>query len=203
MRDLASATLFRIGFNSYQIDRTQVLCTSSSTLDVVKLYSNVPQGSVVGPQQFSAYAEDIEETIASHTPPFTYDTQIQAHVHLQELYACVFKLECCVVAIKDWCSRHHLQLNPDKTELIVYGSKAHFNGFQQEDASLHFKSFIKLLQSVRDLSMKLDLKLSMHYMQHNNGVIMLFSSATAASFDKICRQNNAAAAYVGIEFVSH
>ena len=53
-------------FKSYLIGRTQVFCTTSGRSDVVNLDCSVPQGSIVGPQQFYAYTEDMSETIERH-----------------------------------------------------------------------------------------------------------------------------------------
>lgn len=146
-----------IWFNSYLTDQTQVFCTSSSTSDVIKLDCSVPEGLVVEPQQFSAYTEEIEKTIASHTIDhhlYADNTQLQAHVYPQELRSCLFKNECCVGTVKDWCSRHRLQINPDKTELIVFGSKAGLNRLQQGDTSLHLESvIIKSSESVHNHGM--------------------------------------------------
>ena len=57
-------------FNAYLTERTQLFYTSSNTSDVFTLDCNVSQGSVVEPQQFSAYTEDIVVSIA-HTPSDT------------------------------------------------------------------------------------------------------------------------------------
>lgn len=82
--------------------------------------------------------EDIEVTIAVYTIRHHFyadDTQFQAHVHLQELYTCLYRLERCVRAIIDWYSKRCLQQNLDKTELIVFRSKTRLNRLKQEDES--------------------------------------------------------------------
>ena len=52
-------------FSSYLTGRTQVISTNTSPLEAVAFTCGVPQGSVVGQQQFTAYIEDVEELIES------------------------------------------------------------------------------------------------------------------------------------------
>ena len=102
---------------------------------------------------------DKEGTIASYTVGHHLhadDTRVQAHVHPQEFRSCFYKIECCVGSTKDWCAKRGLQLNPDKTELIVFGLKARLSWLQREDMSLQFESVvIKPSKSVRDLDVQL------------------------------------------------
>ena len=73
---------------SYLSGRTQTFQTQSTTSDVVALDCSVPQGSVVGPQQFVCYTEDVEETIVPFSVDhhlYADDTQLQSHMRLHEV----------------------------------------------------------------------------------------------------------------------
>ena len=63
------------------------------------------------------------------------------------------RLETCVESLRDWCSSRRLQLNPDKTELIWFGSRATLVNLRQLDVmSLNLCSVaVEPVDSVRDL----------------------------------------------------
>ena len=72
-------------FSSYLTGRTQVISTNTSTSEAVALTCGVPQDSVVGQQQFTAYTEDVEELIESF--------EVKDHLYAddtQVLNVCVF-----------------------------------------------------------------------------------------------------------------
>ena len=72
-------------------------------------------------------------------------------------------LERCVGQIQDWCTLKRLQLNPDKTELIWFGSKANLAKLKADELCLHLGSVdIKLSTVVQDLGIWLDSELTMH-----------------------------------------
>ena len=68
----------------------------------------------------------------------------------------------CILAIQDWCSSRRLQQNPDKTEVIWFGSKNNLMNLQKEDVALKIGSVvINPSNSVRDLGVLLDNELTM------------------------------------------
>ena len=75
------------------------------------------------------------------------------------------RLETCVRNLKDWCASRRLQLNPDKTELIWFSSRA--NLFQAQTSWCHeldtlCSIVIEPVDSIRDLGNILDSELLMH-----------------------------------------
>ena len=113
-------------FQSYLTGRTQVFCTGSDYSEVTLIACSVPQGSVAGPLLFIPYTEDLEDAISSFTfnhHMYTDDTQLFAHMSLEAVQCVRSVLERCILVIQDWCSSRRLQLNPDKTEVIWFGSK--------------------------------------------------------------------------------
>ena len=73
------------------------------------------------------------------------------------------RLETCVESLRDWCYSRRLQLNPDKTELIWFGSRANLVKLRQLDVmSLNLCSVaVEPVDSVRDLGVILNGELSM------------------------------------------
>ena len=71
-----------------------------------------------------------------------------------------------VLSSRDWCSSRRLQLNADKTEFIVFGSKVNLKRLNQADVNLRLDSAVTLIhpsESVRDLGVQLDRHLTMIY----------------------------------------
>ena len=102
-------------FSSYLTSRTQVISTNTSTSEAVALTCGVPQGSVVGPQQFTAYTEDVEKLMESFEVKdhlYADDTQVLTHVRICEVQGCKSNIKRCVLAIQDWCFKKRLSLTP-------------------------------------------------------------------------------------------
>ena len=53
-------------FSSYFLDRTQVIVTGSDSSSICHLRTGAPQGSVLGPRSFVAYAEDVTDVFQHH-----------------------------------------------------------------------------------------------------------------------------------------
>ena len=132
-------------FQSYLTGQTQVFCTGSVYSEVTSIACRVTQGSVAGPLLFMAYTEDLEDTISSFTfnhHMYADDTQLLAHMSLKDLQYIRTVLERCILAIQDWYSSSRLQLNPDKTEVIWFGSKNNLMKLQKEDMSVKIGSVV-------------------------------------------------------------
>ena len=129
------------------------------------LTCSVPQGSVFGLKEFVVYTEDIVETIekfAVNHHLYADDSQLLTHVRLETVAEHRCRLELCVEHLGDWCSSRRLPLDPDKTELMWFGSRSNRTKRSQLDASLNLGSVvIEPVHSVRDLGVILDGELSM------------------------------------------
>ena len=80
------------------------------------------------------------------------------------------KLQNCVESIHEWCRSRRLQLNPAKTELIWFGSKASLKKTVHLDLNLYTGTdIIKPVDVVRDLGVFLDSELNMD--QHVKTVV--------------------------------
>ena len=91
------------------------------------------------------------------------DSQLLAHIKINAVTEHRRRLETCVESLRDWCSSRRLQLNPDNTELIWFGSSANLVKIRQLDVmSLNLCSVaVEPVDSVRDLDVILDSELSM------------------------------------------
>ena len=89
------------------------------------------------------------------------------------------RLQRCISAIGDWCASRRLQLNPSKTELIWFGSRASLRKIAANDLSLRVGGDVIIpVNVVRDLGVTFDSQLTMQ--RHVNKV-------ASACFDHIRR----------------
>ena len=96
-------------FESYHTDRTQIFKTPTSVSSPVKLTCSVPQGSRIGPQEYSIYTENIVGIINNCTINhylYADDSQLLAHMSLEAISNYRHQLEICVERLRerDWCS---------------------------------------------------------------------------------------------------
>ena len=86
------------------------------------------------------YTEDIAETIAAFSLNHYLDTddaQLQKNTHIVDPPITLVNLNLCVAVIKDWCSSRRLQLNDDKTELILFCSRSYLKILTLAETSLN------------------------------------------------------------------
>ena len=153
-------------FWSYHTWRTQIFTTPSGSSTPVALTCSVLQDSVIGPKEFIMYTKDIKETIDRfiiNHHLYADDSQLLAQMKINAVTEHHQRLETCVESLWDWCSSWRLRLNPDKTKLIMFGSRANLAKLRQLDLmSLNLCLIaVEPVDSVRDLSVILESELSM------------------------------------------
>jgi len=93
---------------------------------------------------------------------FADDSQLLASATPSGVADVCHKLECCVSAVHDWCTRRRLQLNPGKTEVIWFGSSATLDSLADTDVTICLdQAVIHPSDCVRDLGVLLDNSLYM------------------------------------------
>ena len=136
-------------FASYLRNRCQAIKIGSTLSELSNLIYGVPQGSVLGPLLFSLYTTPLSKIICLHLHIkfHFYADDTQLYIHLSHKNAS---------SALEWMSLSKLKLNPEKTEFIVFGSKA-----QRQKISSHFPvsilgSLLHPLDSVRNLGVWFD-----------------------------------------------
>ena len=147
-------------FASYLRNRCQAIKIGSTLSELSNLIYGVPQGSVLGPLLFSLYTTPLSKIIRLH-PHIKFhfyadDTQLYIHLSHKNASSVLTKLNACLCDVQEWMSLSKLKLNPEKTEFIVFGSKA-----QRQKISSHFPvsilgSLLHPVDSVRNLGVWFD-----------------------------------------------
>jgi exonuclease III len=115
-------------FQSYLTNRTQQVRLGGASSKPHVLDCGVPQGSVLGPQEFSTYTLPVGRIAKKHGIQYhLYADDTQLYVSFDptkpgDQQKAVQKIEACVRELQTWMSINYLKLNTDKTEVLIVGS---------------------------------------------------------------------------------
>ena len=141
-------------FRSYLQDRNYFVSIGNYTSDQTNLTCGVPQGSILGPVLFNLYMLPLglimqKNKIAYHN--YADDTQLYIALSSDD-YAPIDSLCQCINQINDWMCQNFLQLNKDKTEIIVFGAKE-----ERVKVTVHLESLsLKPKDQVKNLGVIID-----------------------------------------------
>ena len=108
--------------DSYLSDRTQTVKIGDSFSTKQKLLFGVPQGSVLGPVLFSLYSSPVAKIARKYglcVQLYADDTQLYLSFTPCEWGDALERVEECVKEIKAWMVENKLQLNGDKTQIVL------------------------------------------------------------------------------------
>ena len=111
-------------FRSYLTARYQVVTIGTASSERLHVASGVPQGSILGPLLFSIYMNDLP-SVPQHCSVQCYvdDTKLLLSFRLHDQSRIVAEINQDLTRIRNWSFDNQLLLNPDKTKLLVCGSK--------------------------------------------------------------------------------
>ena len=143
-------------FNSYHTNRYQAARIHSSVSDPLPVECGVPQGSILGPLLLSIYVNDLPE-VPRHCfmECHVHDTKLFVSFNLHDSQRIVQEMNEDLLQVRNWCFGNRNPLNPDKTKLIVFGSRQMTSKLHEFHLSLLGKD-ISPVQSARDLGVILD-----------------------------------------------
>ena len=109
-------------FQSYLLDRGQSVYVKGASSKPSVLSFGVPQGSVLGPILFVLYASPVSDVISRHTmshESFADDTQVHQSAPIDGIAGLMARTRECISDLKVWMTQNKLQLNDEKTELLL------------------------------------------------------------------------------------
>src|SRR5664279_3572757 len=125
--------------------------------------SGLPQGSVLGPILFIAYAAELLHVIKRHqlTPhAYTDDSQIYGFCRPLEVNSLAARVSACIDEVSEWTRVNRLQLNHSKTEIIWFSSTRRQHQIPTEPVRIG-NAMVQPVVSVRDLGVHLDADVTM------------------------------------------
>lgn len=157
------APITRQWFCNYLYKRYQQVRTKQDTSKWLEVQQGVSQGSVLGPLLFCIYINDISSCLTQckyHL--YADDLQIYIAVRPLEINEAVHKINQELQHLTAWSSKHNLQINPDKTQCIIFGTQKQTKMINLEKLSqIHINAVpIKLLECVKSLGVYMDRNLT-------------------------------------------
>ena len=151
-------------FKSFLTGRCQKIKVGNEESYEIIIKFGVPQGSVLGPVLFNIYIRSLYNT--AHAQNFL----IQGYADDHQLYKSFEAREEHVILVNDvpkcfqeinqWMKAHYLQLNPGKTEILVFGSPAVLQELSIRGVFIDSKTCVRLSPVAKNLGFRLDNQLS-------------------------------------------
>ena len=152
-------------FRSYLADRFFAVNVEHSISASTPLLYGVPQGSVLGPILFSLYTTPLSSLIkqSSHDHHlFADDTQLYRHFSPSAFDDQANSIAQLFNSISVWMSQNFLSLNPNKTELIIFGNEFQLSKLFNNNIQINNNLTLTPVSSVRNLGVIFDNKLTFH-----------------------------------------
>ena len=141
-------------FRTYLTGREYFVALGDHSSKNISMTCGVPQGSILGPLLFSLYMLPLGSVIRRHNidyHSYADDTQLYISVTPNN-YSSIDCLVNCISDINVWMSQNFLQLNQDKTEVLVIGEKN-----EREKLTAHLKTqALNTKHQARNLGVILD-----------------------------------------------
>ena len=112
-------------FDSYLQGRTQIVAVNEVKSSPLFLTFGVPQGSVLEPVIFALYTQPVSDVISHHSVShhmFADDTELYKSDSPSEAFTLIWTIKSCISDVKVWVAENKLQLNDNKTEILLIGS---------------------------------------------------------------------------------
>ena len=112
-------------FNPYHQSRSQRICINGIVSEQLKLDYGVPQGSCLGPVEFTEYCSPLFSIINQHGKlghAYADDHQVYCSFHPDSMDINSESMDICISDISTWMEGMRLKLSYSKTEYILTGT---------------------------------------------------------------------------------
>jgi len=157
-----SGTVFNL-FKSYLTDRRFLVSMDTCSSGIHEINCGVPQGTILGSMFFNLYMLPLGDVIRRHGIHFhSYVNGTQLYIAMSsEDTRKIDALFNCILDIKSWMEENFLQLNQDKTEVLVTSPEAKTEKHKLQALSLNTSEQVKNLGVIFDIDLSLNLNVSM------------------------------------------
>ena len=109
-------------FKSYLKNRSQFVSVNGEVSDVKSTNIGVAQGSVLGPILFALLINDLPAHLhGAFSVLFADDTQFSLAGSPKDIPELLSRVKQCLFTVLNWMESNHLQLNLEKTKMVVIG----------------------------------------------------------------------------------
>ena len=150
-------------FDSHLTGRSQSVFIQGSYSNKFQLKFGVPQGSVLGPVLYTLYTLPLSKIFVSHSMNYHMyadDSQLYQASELVDFGSLVSQVQNCFHSVKAWMRTNKLQLNNDKTEVMLCSTESKLNKIEVSEIQLA-ESNIQFSDKAKNLGVFLDKSLSM------------------------------------------
>ena len=147
---------------SYLQNRKQCVKLGGCISDFKEIYKGVPQGSILGPNLFNIFINDIFEFVQdSNLYNYADDNTLISFSH-SDIQVVKSTLETDSLALIQWFSDNKMQANPDKFQAISIGDKTKKENvsFILNDTVINCDESVQLLGVTLDFKLKFDIHVS-------------------------------------------
>ena len=146
---------------SYLTDRKQKVKTTTDESGWETIKNGVPQGSVLGPLLFSILVHDISRCIKNGKyHMYADDTQMYYRLHITKIRDTIKRINEDIKRVSTFSENNCLQINTKKSYCIFIGSEHTLRQVKNTDPITINNVTIKRVQTVKNLGVLFDEKLS-------------------------------------------
>ena len=153
-------------FSSFLSGRSQRIRLGSVLSEEIIIKFGVPQGSVLGPVLFNLYIRSIYRTVKKlkfSIMGYADDHQIYKQFKTDDQHQILAnELVNCFSEIENWMKTYFLQLNSEKTEIMIIGSQSVLQQIDIGGVMLSSSVCIRFVSTVTNLGIQLDNTLTFH-----------------------------------------